>query len=84
MPRGVGRAYFSLYSKIVLIFFPYSCLALMESRIPLGLGLWAPELLRVSLVLTNRFNTTESVVFLHCRFSLFPDYLCSCKLIMKL
>ena len=44
------------------IFFPYSGPALMDSKIPLGLGLWALELLRVSLVLMNRLNKTESAI----------------------
>ena len=52
-----------MYIKIVLIFFPYSGLAVMESRIWLGPGLWALELLGVSFVLMNRLNKTESAVF---------------------
>ena len=69
-----------LYIKIV---FSYSGLALMESRVPLGPWLWVQGLLRISLVLKSRLNKTESDVFLYCRFSLFPDYLCSFKLIIR-
>ena len=59
----------------ILVFQEYC--ALMESRIPFGPGLWAWWLLRIPLVLTNRIYKNESAVFLYCRFSLFPDYLCS-------
>ena len=68
VPCGVGKT-FSLYVNIVLIFFHtlvfQEYCALMESRTPLGPGLWAWLLLLIPLVLTNRINKTESAVFLY-------------------
>ena len=77
-----------MYINIVMILshslvFQEYC-ALMESRILLGPGLLlAWELLRVPIVLMNRHYKTDPAVILDCRFSLFSDYLCSCKLIKK-
>ena len=58
-----------------------NCTNLSTVTLPLKPVLWACEFLHFPLVLMNRVNKNESVVFLYCRFSLFlrdpffPDYL---------
>ena len=62
-------------AAVVLIFFHILVLheywVLEESRLLLKPVLGAWEFLHFPLVLVNRLNKTESVVFLYCRFSLF-------------
>ena len=60
--------------NLVLIFFHILVIQeyfiLTESRIPLNSVLGGMRIVALSLVLMNRLNTTESAVFLYCRFSL--------------
>ena len=77
-PCGVGKT-FSLYIKIVLIFFHtlvfQEYCALIESRIRLGPGPWVWWFLRIPLVLTNRTNQL-SLLFSYIIGSLYFQIIC--------